>query len=945
MRSAAPEVIRCSTFGLDRTQQYPNFFFCAACKRYDDDLGAGILSKKANPNGNRSIYRCEVDHASALHPTVLLPTKVYCPSRPLPQSLRGPSTKSDIIDLDLLMEEDEKPTVSGDDVTVDEQALVAQQLEEEEALFVAQQLEEEEALAGQQLEEEEALAGQQLEEEEALAEQQWVQMKQALRMAELRIEQLEKMVRNLKSKVVTLQARVNNELEGTLTESIESAVKRLSIRGKKIPESIVDAVFRVFGGVAEEELVDRVKTILRQTVYSPFNIARLMDLTGGILNLSCIDLLRQLETKGKKYYQGSIIPSSSSIQEVFRRVEQIGVVRIPYELLHLPSGECIRFNFQCMVICLMEAFKLVRVARERQIEFIESIDGSNLDKGTNHTMGGLKIADPAAINPLTKTLMLGGDTTQEENVQLANMQSRNNCFPLEIHCAPENEEMYTEHFKPMFDYLTSISNDGIPDIGCMPIKLTCDCDMSAAWKGLQRGGAAKVKTFPCHCCGIRSSDLHHPMMGVAKCDKCRTKDTPGWKCYHQPIVTDEVLVEKKEAIAGMSEALEQLLEKVSDTKLTIEDPSEPEGSATRNPQSIHFLPETRAERTSFSKLLNDELTLRAGNVTTGEERVGRLSERRETLRVEVLREWHFRRVVQEVEACERPDTAVFLLMQCVPCILHMENRIGLKMLQMLLVSGLSAAKEKTLFVEHSGVGKRIDQMITSVSAVMNANILGSEMSKAHWNFPYDESTKTLKPLSLTNVKTRKAIDKLELLIEVVVPDDNLKLMWRRCIPKYRKAMQKLRQKNDFTEEDILEFQGDVDDWFQDWVSLHGADGMTNYIHLLASGHVSEYLSRHRNMYKHSQQGWEAFNALLKSFYFRRTGRGGGRGAIRTKLKPIARWLQRRVLWLCGLTEEEIAANTARHLQVEEEASSSVPEADDEVSDLLLAMAAPASVMI
>jgi hypothetical protein len=164
-------------------------------------------------------------------------------------------------------------------------------------------------------------------------------------------------------------------------------------------------------------------------------------------------------------------------------------------------------------------------------------------------------------------------------------------------------------------------------------------------------------------------------------------------------------------------------------------------------------------------------------------------------------------------------------------------------------------------------------------------------------------------------------------------------------PKVPKGNEKLRQKNDFTEEDILEIQGDVDDWFQDWVSLHGADGMTNYIHLLASGHVSEYLSRHRNMYKHSQQDWEAFNALLKSLYFLRTGHGSGGGAIQIKLKPIARWLQCRVLWLCGLTEQHIAANTALHLQVEEEASSSVPEADDEVSDLLLAMAAPASVMI
>ena len=121
----------------------------------------------------------------------------------------------------------------------------------------------------------------------------------------------------------------------------------------------------------------------------------------------------------------------------------------------------------------------------------------------------------------------------------------------------------------------------------------------------------------------------------------------------------------------------------------------------------------------------------------------------------------------------------------------------------------------------------------------------------------------------------------------------------------------LRQQENFSDKDINKCQTAIDDFFQDWVSLHGLDGMTNYIHLLGSGYIAEYLFRHQNLYRHSQQGWEAFNALLKSFFFRRTGCGGGRGAIRTKLKPIGRWLQRRVLWLCGLQEEELGLRKNR----------------------------------
>lgn len=48
--------------------------------------------------------------------------------------------------------------------------------------------------------------------------------------------------------------------------------------------------------------------------------------------------------------------------------------------------------------------------------------------------------------------------------------------------------------------------------------------------------------------------------------------------------------------------------------------------------------------------------------------------------------------------CERPETALFLLMQAVPCVLHMENRVSLKMLTMLLlVNGVSEVKKGSIF--------------------------------------------------------------------------------------------------------------------------------------------------------------------------------------------------------------------------------------------------------
>jgi len=113
-------------------------------------------------------------------------------------------------------------------------------------------------------------------------------------------------------------------------------------------------------------------------------------------------------------------------------------------------------------------------------------------------------------------------------------------------------------------------------------------------------------------------------------------------------------------------------------------------------------------------------------------------------------------------------------------------------------------------------------------------------------------------------------------------------------------MKLLRKKTNLTVGELEAFQSHVDQFFAIWVDLTGHEGVTNYIHMLASGHISEYLIYWGNLYDHSQQGWEAFNSLIKTFFFLRTGcgRAGNKGCgSKSQLHPIAHWLSCHIIWM------------------------------------------------
>jgi len=80
---------------------------------------------------------------------------------------------------------------------------------------------------------------------------------------------------------------------------------------------------------------------------------------------------------------------------------------------------------------------------------------------------------------------------------------------------------------------------------------------------------------------------------------------------------------------------------------------------------------------------------------------------------------------------------------------------------------------------------------------------------------------------------------------------------------------------------------------------------------MASGHFSEYLIYWHNLYHHSQQGWEAFNSFLKTFFFCRTNRGGVGNCDtgkKSKVLAIAHWISQCIIWMCGYSYDFIVAD-------------------------------------
>jgi hypothetical protein len=644
----------------------------------------------------------------------------------------------------------------------------------------------------------------------------------------------------------------------------------------------------------------------RDECFTPFNLLRAMDFHGATLSQAGIEVVRTVETKNEKYVAGSTIPSSSSLRRVANMIENYAshTGLAFHHGVEEGRGEYISFDPIDVIGQAIMACGLGELARHEFVLLVDSIDGAMLTRHFGHVCYGIKIIDRRSSNPFNRKK--GGG-----------VQSRDHVFPICILIGKETRETMTQFFPMYFKATQDAVLKGVYEKYGFKVELAHNADLSAQWKFLGKGGAYKRDTYPCHCCAIKNDSLLVPNEG--SCRICTTinhrAEDPDFLCYHKEMLTEEKVGELKRRGVDLSaqltdeDGIERFRTHRLGSKLNMnENPLTVTDQEKNNVSSIHFdisgpasqeytaeAELERSRRHTYARYIGNDLAIRGLDFSTGS-----LLERQKRLRKVLITEWQYIYVLDQIRHGElSANTAAhFHLINTIPCILHAENRMGLKLMTTLFRTGLSNVIAKKLHGDEASEEKRINQWLDNIETIINQQIIGTLTEPMQWRVPYNKEDKAVCVVTFENHRVRKVLENFNLLIDAcVVVEDDIR-NWKKATIHYNKAITWLRSHEDLSDSDIFTFQKEADLFFQLWVRMTGRSGQTNYFHMFGSGHFAEYLFYWRNLYQHSQQGWEAFNALLKNYFFKRTNRGGGKA--HTRLKAIGRWLQRRIVLMNGV---------------------------------------------
>ena len=91
-------------------------------------------------------------------------------------------------------------------------------------------------------------------------------------------------------------------------------------------------------------------------------------------------------------------------------------------------------------------------------------------------------------------------------------------------------------------------------------------------------------------------------------------------------------------------------------------------------------------------------------------------------------------------------------------------------------------------------------------------------------------------------KMMKRIDPLLIHIAVV---KSRRTKWKIAMIHIRKAFQITRKHGEYTDKGIVQFQIEVDQFYDPWLSLYGLNASSNYMIFLSSGYLTTYMHKFR----------------------------------------------------------------------------------------------------
>ena len=212
---------------------------------------------------------------------------------------------------------------------------------------------------------------------------------------------------------------------------------------------LVDCIFEgaVFNGpLWDAELLEKCRQTVQARIFIPWRIQSAIDLGGcGSLNYGGLKILNDVDPLPP--FSRKSLPSNTTIQKTARQLESYASTLIPFQSQLTTHGPLCHFLFEPLVWHLVKSFSLERYARADgpgdPLEIAGTLDGAQLTDNINHLLGGFKIFDKRAVDPLTNTPLF----------LKSNYQSRDHCFPAIMLLSKDTSEVYETTFKIFFDFL------------------------------------------------------------------------------------------------------------------------------------------------------------------------------------------------------------------------------------------------------------------------------------------------------------------------------------------------------------------------------------------------------------------------------------------------------------------------------------------------------------
>ena len=442
-----------------------------------------------------------------------------------------------------------------------------------------------------------------------------------------------------------------------------------------------------------------------------------------------------------------------------------------------------------------------------------------------------------------------------------------------------------------------------------PFEVVVPADMKCQWALAGRGMGCKtnVNSFFCIYCNSTVSTLKSPRpIRCSLCDDMYT-DT-NVECHHIPLQDSNYLDMCRQQMSSIKNFFDDNydISLISDTTME-QDHLRLLGAGNDDDCSISWdykNCQTRNRTSNFRKNVYFDLRRRGlhdGNLS--------FEEQVELLKSCFEAEASFLKLKNILSHMTNSNSLVPT--EClIPCILHLENRVSEKILKEFFLFSFQKLCSNRLEDSYS----EISLFINNVQEFVNKIILKKERNNGSveygtWTFPveyninFEDSFSGYKftKTSLTNKRARLFIDSFSGFLECLpILTEDEKEMWVSLTTRYRVSMNILRQKEDYTDDTIIEFQKNIDVMYKLMIRISGLSFITNYIHLLGSGHITYFMYKYKNMYRYSNQGWESLNSLIKVFYFRRTNRG----STSSHIEPIVNFFLRKIGWICFSDEIE-----------------------------------------